>query len=379
MTAAASTASTTSTTSTTSSSVFTPTALVSNIPSNTAIQDANLQNGWGIAFGPSNDVWVNDHGSNVSTLYDGKGNVDPLVVSIPAAANSTASGPTGIIFNSTTSFNVATNGTAQPASFIFAGTGGTIAGWSAPAAGALPSTTATTMFDSTTGTNPPDVFYGLAQVTNTSGNFLLAADAAGNGSVDVFAQSPTNSSMLTTATLQGSFTDPNLPANYKPFNVAVINHQVYVTYTQFNGTKFLTGANLGLIDVYDENGNFLKRLTTGGALNAPWGMALAPASFGIFSNDLIVGNFGDGKMNVYDPTTGAFLGTISDSNGNPIVFQGLWGMAFGNNDQNQPSNTLFYASGPTQQTGVYGSVTLGAAQAATTAAPPAAAPVSITY
>ena len=327
----------------------------------TSIQDANLSHGWGIAFGPGDAVWVNDHGSNKSTLYDGTGNIQPLVVNVPAAANGKASGPTGIVANTSSAFAVSEGGVTAPATFIFDGTGGTISGW----AQNVDNANAITEFD---GSAEGDVFTGLAILNQGSTNLLLAANVGNAGSVDVFDAS------YKKITLPGGFKDPNIPSGYKPFGIQVIGSQIYVSYAHFTAGQPIEdhAAGLGFIDIFDTSGTLVKRLVgTGGALNAPWGMVVAPAGFGQFSNDLLVGNFGDGTINVYDPNTGASLGVFKDANGNPITIPGLWGIAFGNGAFNQPTTTLYYAAGPTATQGVYGRIDLGGTPSTT---PPATTP-----
>src|SRR5439155_1707356 len=163
-------------------------------------------------------------------------------------------------------------------------------------------------------------------------------------------------------------TDPNLPAGFAPFGIQAVNGKLYVTYAQQDDMAHDEnhGPGLGLIDVYDTSGHFLQRLVTGGVLNAPWGLALAPANFGTFSNDLLVGNFGDGRVNAFDPTTGAYRGTMTDANGQQLRIDGLWGLAFGNGVAAGDKNVLFFTAGPGDEShGEFGSL------AATTLSPPA--------
>lgn len=339
-------------------SAFTVTALDSNIPG-TGQQDPNLSHGWGISFAPGSEVWVADHASNKSTLYDGNGNIDSaVVVNIPANKAGGASGPTGTVSNSTGNFVVSKNGASAPATFLFDGTGGTISGW----AQSVDSGNAVTVFD---GSDEGDVFTGLAIFTQGSTNMLLAANA-GTGNVDVFDGS------FKKISLTGGFKDPNIPSGYKPFGIQTIGNQIFVSYAHFTPGNPIEdhGAGLGFVDIFDATGTLVKRLVdTGGALNAPWGMAQAPAGFGQFSNDLLIGDFGDGKINVYDPTSGAMIGTLSDGTGAPLVIPGLWGMAFGNGAFNQPTTTLFYAAGPSVTQGVYGRVDLGSGPGGAAPAP----------
>lgn len=336
-------------------SAYTVKPLVSNVAGAAPMQDPDLQHGWGISFAPGAAAWVAAHASNVTTVYDGDGNIKLPTVTIPAGAKpNSVSGPTGTVGNASSSFVIKANGKSGAAQFLFDGTGGTISGWNSN----VDIKNTVTMFD---GSNDGDVFTGLAIVTQGSTNMLIATDAA-HGTVDAFVDN--GDGTLKQTTPAGGFTDPNLPAGYKPFGVQTIGNQIYVSYAHFTGTNPLEdhGAGLGLVDIYDLTGKLVKRFVdVGGALNAPWGMAIAPSNFGQFSGDILVGDFGDGTINVYDPSSGKMLGQLSDANGKPIVIPGLWGIAFGNDAAglDQPSTTLFYAAGPTQTQGIYGRIDLG--------------------
>jgi len=335
--------------------------------------DSSLSHAWGVAFGPGSAVWVNDHANNTSSLIDGNGNPIPASeqppVAIPNNAAGAAAGPTGIVANinttncptiaaSSCAFGTGFSAGAGPAQFIFAGTGGTISAWAT-------GNTAITEFD---GSAQGDSFTGLGIYTQTAGStFLLAADFA-HGVVDVF---DSNFKLNTTA-FPGGFVDPNLPKGYAPFGVQTIGNMIYVSYAQTPATPGpeVDGEGLGLVDVFDGTGTLVKELIgVGGPLNAPWGMAMAPAGFGSFGGDLLVGNFGDGRINVFNPTTGQMLGTLMDSvTKMPVHIPGLWGLAFGNGAFSQSTTTLYYASAPDMKTqGLYGSI---AAVAATTTAAP---------
>ena len=316
------------------------TALVSDVPGAAAQTDANLVNGWGVAFNPTGFVWVADNGTGKSTLYDGNGVPQSLVVSIPPGAAGDAL-PTGIVFSGGADFVVGANGLSGPSRFIFVSQAGTIAGW----APNVDRTNAITVVD---GAVTGKSYLGLALAAAGTGNRLYATDFH-NRVVDVYDGS------FAPVALPGAFTDPALPAGYAPFGIQALGGRIYVTYAQQDaGGDEVKGAGLGIVDVYDTAGALIRRLVTGGPLNAPWGLALAPADFGTFSNALLVGNFGDGRINAFDANTGAFLGTLSDANGNPIVVDGLWGMAFGNGLSNQGTSTLFVAAGPSDEShGLY--------------------------
>lgn len=331
------------------SAVFAATNVVTDAGTAASHVDAHLVNGWGIAFNPNGFVWVANQGTSTSTLYDGKGNVQSLVVAIPAGAGGSA-GPTGIVFNGTQDFKVTANGVTGAPPFIFAGTGGTLSGWSP----AVNGTASITMVD-TAAAGAPAAYTGLALASSSGVNYLYAADFR-NGRVDVY--DPTWKKVTLPG---GSFADPNLPAGYAPFGIQAIGSRIYVTYAQHAATGPLEnlGPGIGIVDVFDPNGAMVSRFATGGALNAPWGVALAPAGFGAFGNKLLIGNFGDGTIHAYDPATGSLLGTLSKADKTPIVVEGLWGIAFGNGLNDQPATTLFYAAGPGAEThGLYGRIDL---------------------
>ena len=331
---------------------YVATALVTDVAgmqnpysSSTSHVDPNLVNAWGLVFNPQGFVWVANAGTSKSTLYDGNGVPQSLVVSIPAG-NAGDAAPTGIVFNSTPGFVVTQGGVSGASAFIFVGEAGTVAGWSPT----VNLTNAVTVIDRSALST---VYKGLAIATRGAATFLYAADFH-NGVVDVY------DSSFTPVVTPGAFTDASLPAGFAPFGIQAIGGQIYVSYAkrEAQGDDEEAGAGLGAVDVFDTAGTLVKRLIpAGGKLNAPWGMAMAPANFGTFSNALLIGNFGDGRINAFDAATGASLGTISQSDGTPIAVDGLWGIAFGNGLNSQPTNTLFYAAGPAGEThGVYGRI-----------------------
>jgi uncharacterized protein (TIGR03118 family) len=307
--------------------------------------DPNLQNAWGIAFGATSPVWVSANNTQKSTLYDGNGVVQSLVVTLPPATNTQPGSPTGIVANGTTDFAVTAPGkSATPSLFIFATLAGTIAGWSP---NALATQAVTAVDNSASATE----YTGLAMASNAGANTLYAADFH-NGKVDMFDKN------FAPITASGTFVDPNLPAGFNPFGIQAIGTTIYVSYAKLgpDGHRDQSGAGNGVVDAFDTAGHLIKRITANGVLNSPWGMAMAPASFGTFSNDLLVGNFGDGTINAFDPNTGALVGTLTLADGSKLTQPGVWGLAFGNNADNQPSSTLFFAAGPTATTGVYGRI-----------------------
>jgi len=317
----------------------------SSNPYATSNVDTHLVNAWGIAFNPNGYVWVANAGTSSSTLYDGNGVMQSLIVDIPAGAAGSAN-PTGIVFNGSNDFVVSQAGASGASPFVFVGEAGTLAGWSP----GVNLNAAVTVYD---GAASGTVYKGLALASSAGANFLYATDFH-NARIDVFDAS------FTKVTVAGGFTDPTLPAGYAPFGIQAIGGQLYVTFAKQDAAAHdnVNGAGLGLVDVFDATGHFVKRLVdVGGPLNAPWGMALAPANFGPFSNALLVGNFGDGRIDAFDASTGASLGSLSKADGTPITVTGLWGIAFGNGINNQPLNTLFFAAGPANEThGVYGRI-----------------------
>ncbi len=300
--------------------------------------DPDLKNPWGISFGPTSPFWVSDNATGKATLYNGAGAKQGLIVTMPAGSEAV----TGQVFsNSPGNFNSDI--------FLFATENGTITGWR----GAL-GTSAEMLFDSTA---KDAVYKGLA--INDTKDSLYATDFH-NGAVDLF----------NSAGLAGSFFDPTLPAGYDPFNIQNLGGTFYVTFAQreTGGDDDVSGTGHGVVDIFDPTTNTFTRLITGSAaggtvdaLDSPWGLALAPSTFGPFGNDLLIGNFGNGEINAFNPTTGTFLGTLLDSSNSPIVNPGLWGLAFGNANVTFDPNALYFtAGGANEDTGVFGKITVGA-------------------
>jgi uncharacterized protein (TIGR03118 family) len=312
--------------------------------------DSVLKNPWGIAFNPTGPVWISDNGSGFSTVYIGSGApflvgnppTVPLVVTIPKAAKADQGNPTGIVFNGSSGFNVG----GSPAVFIFATEDGVLAAWNP-----LNLTNAILIHDnSAAGT----VYKGLALSAGGNGSLLYAADFH-NNKIDVW------DNMFTPVTTlgAGAFTDPSIPKGFAPFGIQAINGNVYVTYAKQDADAHddVQGKGLGYVDVFDPNGNLIDRVASKGPLNAPWGLALAPAGFGEFSNSLLVGNFGDGRINAFDLASGEFLGGLKGADGHPITIDGLWGLAFGNGFAGQPVNTLYFTAGSNGEAdGLYGRI-----------------------
>lgn len=324
-------------------SKYVVTSLVSDL-AGAAHQDENLVNAWGLAFNPTGYAFVASNANSTASLYDGNGVEKNLVVEIPPGGEGDAN-PTGMVYNPTQDFQVTQNGVTGASQFIFAGEAGTVAGWSQNA------TAAVTVYD--IGANGP-VYKGLAIGRAAGANYLYAADFQGN-KVDVFDHN------FVRVALVGDFRDPGLPAGYGPFGIQVAGDRVYVAYAQHsaNSPDEIKGAGLGVVSVFSTSGAFIRQLVQGGALNAPWGMAVAPVNFGSASNFLLVANFGDGKINAYDTSNGRFKATLSGADGTPIVIDGLWAIAFGNGSFSQPLNTLFFTAGPSNEThGLFGRIDL---------------------
>ena len=307
--------------------------------------DANLLNGWGVAFNPNGPVWVSDNHSGKSTLYDGTGKPQPLVVTIPGVGGEKGA-PTGIVFAGGNDFVVsqttATGTVSGPARFIFATEDGTIAGWAPTVNG----TVAITVPTPATNAN----YTGLALSGDGTTHLLYATDFR-NNRVDVF------DGAFKPVMKPGAFVDRMLPRGYAPFGIQAIGGDVFVTYAKQDaaGDDEIAGPGFGFVDVYTADGELLDRLASRGVLNAPWGLTLAPMSFGDFGGAILVGNFGDGTINAFDPRNGRFLGTLRDHSQRRIHVDGLWGMAFGNGVSAQKTNALFYAAGPNDEVnGAYG-------------------------
>lgn len=314
--------------------------------------DPNLKNPWGLSMGPATAFWVSNNGTGTSTLYNTAGELfpvgSPLVVRIPAGGGRT--GPakvSGQVWNGTPGFLLAQG---QPASFLFATEGGVIAGWNRN----VDATNAIVVVD-----DPGASFKGLALGVSSAGPTLYAANFKA-GTVDAFD--------YTFAALQtaGGFRDANLPPGYAPFNVQRIGGNLYVTYALRDAAtgEDVAGEGNGILNVFDLEGNFVRRLVSGGALNSPWGLALAPAFFGDYGNTLLVGNFGDGRINAYDAASGRQVGLLRYKDGTPVALEGLWGLAFGNNRNGGDANTLYFTAGVSgggakEDHGVFGSVSVG--------------------
>ena len=306
--------------------------------------DPNLVNPWGIAFNPwsFSFVWVANNGTGVVTIYDGLGNKQPLEVTIPGGS------PTGIVFSdSLTDFVVTQGASSGPARFILASEGGFITAWSPNFASI---TSAVQVVDNSAS---GAVYKGLALAADGTRLLLYATDFH-NNKIDVF------DSNFSPVTLAGGFSDSKIPSGYAPFGICNLNGNLYVTYAKQDQARHddVPGEGHGFVNVFNANGNLLRRLASRDHLNSPWGLAIAPADFGHFSNHLLIGNFGDGTINAYDIEKGNFKGQLRQAKGKMLAIDGLWSISFGNGLQNQPTNVLFFSAGPDHENhGLYGTIT----------------------
>ncbi len=312
----------------------TQTNLVSDGKIPAAVTDPNLKNPWGVSYGPGGAFWVSDNATGLTTLYSGTGAIQGLVVTIPAAGGSTATGsPTGQIYNGSADFVVKSGKNSGPASFVFCTEDGTISGWNF---GVDQGAAIVAVDRSAVGA----VYKGLALYTDSSKhNYLLATDFR-NGTVDVFNG---------TFTRIASFSDTTLPAGYAPYNVAVLGGNIFVTYAMQDPAKHdsVSGHGRGAVEEVTFTGQVLARAIHG-ALNAPWGLALAPSSFGKFSGDLLVGNFGSGEVLVFS-TALAPRGAFTTAPKKPLFINGLWDIIPGNGGMGGATDTLYFTAGPNRE------------------------------
>jgi uncharacterized protein (TIGR03118 family) len=343
------------------------TNLVSDLPGVAKATDPNLVNPWGITSSPTGPLWISDNHSGVSTVYNTPGLPQAPVVSIPATGGSAGGtvAPTGAVFNIALGNNgfMITDGThTAPAIFLFATTAGTLAGWN-------PGVDPTGKFDGPGGISASavvavdnsassdagvgEVYKGLAIATDANNRTLLYATNFALGRIDVF----DTSFHAVTSLPEDAFTDWKLPQGYAPFNIEAIGGQIYVTYAR---SDYVAGPGHGFIDVYDLDGSGGHRLISGGPLDLPWGLTLAPTGFGSFGGDLLVGNFGNGLINAFDPQSGKYLGTLTDPDGEAIQIDGLYALQVGNGYKGGDADTVYFTAGIDHDShGLFGSLTAG--------------------
>jgi len=338
--------------------------------------DPRLVNPWGIAENEASPFWVSDSNQGIVTLYSVSGTagttITPLAVGIPTPGNplSATGAPTGVVFNVDLAskgfpiFGVDSNGNTAtaPAVFLFATENGTIVGWNPginppgfdPArAGAY----GIIAVDNSANPTPAAgaVYKGLAIATDTAGNTFLYATNFRAGTVEVY-----DTSFNRVTPSSNPFTDPNLASQYAPFNISLQSGRFFVTYARQDAAKHdsVPGHGRGFVDTFDLEGNMLARFATRGQLNSPWGVVQAPTSFGPFAGDILIGNFGNGRINAFDSNTGEFLGKVINSKGQGILIDGLWSLLVGNGRAGGEPNTVYFTAGPNREKdGLFGSLT----------------------
>jgi uncharacterized protein (TIGR03118 family) len=319
--------------------------LVADLPGAAELRDPHLVNAWGLGFGPTTPAWIADNGMDVSTLYSGatpaapNPSILPLVVSIPGGE------PTGLVFNpSTTAFGL-TSAPNTSARFLFSSEAGVISGWnpSVPAAGSTQAQVKAMV--------PDAVFKGLAIADTATGPRIYATDFH-HGTVDVWDQN------FAPVTTPGAFQDPAIPHGFAPFGIQTTAGGIVVTYARQDADAHddVAGPGNGFVDVFGTDGTLLRRFAARGPLNSPWGVAQAPQGFGDASGALLVGNFGDGRINAFDPVSGRFLGALRSDHGRRIDIDGLWSLQFGNGVIGTPQTLLFTAGPDGEAHGLFGTV-----------------------
>ena len=299
--------------------------------------DRNLVNPWGMAVSsPGGTIWVSDNGTGVSTLYGQDGAARSLVVEIPTAKQNRGTGnPTGVVRNTTAFFKVTKNGNSAPAFFIFVSEDGSISGWNP----SVDPTHAIIAVDNGTNRGVNSAVYKGATIGVASGHNFLYVTNFHTGNVETYDENFNQVS-------PNGFSDPNLPEGYAPFGIRNFNGEIFVTYAKQDQKRHddVAGVGLGIVNVFDTSGNFLRRLISNGKLNAPWGLALV-------EDTLWVGNFGDGLINNYDPGSGAFLGTLMRADNTPLQFDGLWDLL------PQAGGVFFTAGIADEEHGLFGIIT----------------------
>ncbi len=325
---------------------FSVTNLVSDGSVPAVTVDPLLVNPWGISFSPTGDFWVSDNATGFSTLYNTGGIKNALNVTIPPAGGGTSGGtPTGQVYNSNSNaFKVTSGGTSGSSIFIFDTEDGTISGWA-------PSVNSTNAIIAVDNSAELASYKGLAIGIAKSKLYIYASNFYA-GDVEMY---DANFKLVKT------FTDNTLPKGYAPYNVKNLGGTLYVTFAKQDKAKHdsVSGPGLGYVDAFNLKGKFMRRVVSQGALNAPWGLDIAPAGFGAFAGDLLVGNFGDGWINAYDPKTGAYKGPMVDSNGAPIAIASLWELITGNGGQGGDANTVYFTAGLKKEAhGLFGGIAL---------------------
>jgi uncharacterized protein (TIGR03118 family) len=343
----------------TTSPLITQTNLVSDGVVSATHTDPYLLNPWGIAIGSGGDIWIGNNNSGTSTFYTASGSELGLV-SIPLPAGAAApSGPTGVVVNHINGFDVSENGNTAPSDFIFVTEQGIIAGWSS----SVDFSNAITAVDlSSTGA----VFKGAttAPVANNPNHRHLYVTDFANDKIDEF------NPQFQLVSRPGAFTDPSIPAGYAPFGIQRLDGKLFVTYALQDQSKQdeLFGRGDGYVDEYSTTGVLLQRFASNGTLDAPWGLAVAPSNFGDFAGDILVGNFGNGRISAFSPS-GTFEGKLLNTSGTPLIIKGLWSLTPGTANAGG-ADTLFFDAGPNDQAdGIFGTLTVDAPSASPVSSP----------
>jgi uncharacterized protein (TIGR03118 family) len=317
---------------------FVQTNLISDVPGLAQVTDPSLVNPWGIAGSSVGSFVFADNNSGLATANSA------TFPAVDVAGRGWTGSPTGAVFNPGHSFAIANGNISAPSVLLFASEDGTISGWN-PFVSADKTIVA---FNNSLPGNGP-VYTGLTLGNTASGTFLYVANFRA-GAIDVFDQS------LHPVSWPGAFSDPNLPPGYVPFNIQDVGSSLYVTFTQQNGGQYdrSTGAGNGYVDRFDVHGQLEQRLASQGPLDAPWGVAVAPSNFGPFAGAVLVGNFGNGRINAFDPNSGDFLGTLADPSGDPITVPGLWSLRIGNDGVGASTSLFFTAGIGAEQAGLFG-------------------------
>jgi uncharacterized protein (TIGR03118 family) len=336
--------------------LYTQTNLTSNLPNQAANQDPNLQNAWGVAFLPStvfpggSPFWLSDNNSGLSTLYDAAGALVAPPVNIPSPTSMTGGTPTGLVSN----LNIVTDPTANDFMsdvFIFDTEDGTIVGWQTPSM--TFNTQAIVRVDNS---HSGAVYKGLAIANDSDGDSHLYATNFNSGAVDVF-----DFDYSANTTLPGKFVDPKLPKGFAPFGIELINGNLWVSYAKQDNAKHdpVNMRGNGFVDIFTTDGMFVRRFASRGQLNSPWGMMMAPSNFGVAANQVLIGDFGDGHINVYTPN-GFPRGQLQTQKGfllRPLVIDGLWKLINGNGAAGVTTDTVYFSAGPNHETnGLFGTI-----------------------
>jgi len=314
---------------------------IANITNNPV--DADLTNPWGLVSSPTGPWWVADNGTGLSTIYDGNGVKQGLVVTIPSWDGSGTGTPSGIAYNGTNDFQITPG---NPATFLFVTEDGTVQGWNHNVNANTSVIEVNNFFTA--------VYKGMALASAGGANYIYAANFHA-GTIDVFDTRFTSHSFGANA-----FLDPTIPTGFAPFNIQLIGGNLIVTYAKQDAEKHddVAGPGNGYVDVYDTQGTLIRRLPHLIYMNSPWAIVRAPSNFGAFSNDLLIGNFGSGSIMAFDASTGNFIGLMFDESLLPMRIDGLWALEFGNGQGSGPANTLYYTAGTFDEAyGEFGSIT----------------------